>query len=202
MEAQADLELLPKEADALLRVAYGSIRHALAHRLPLPLTLAQFAPRLVAPGACFVSLHHSGELRGCIGTLVADRALVEQVSHSACAAALRDWRFAPLAARELAGLAVDVHVLGAFRALDFAAPSALYAQLRPGVDGLVLEQGDRQAVFLPAMWKDFPDPEEFVRRLLHKGGMPSWNGLRARRFSAVELHAEAEPCLAAAPGGS
>ena len=63
----------------------------------------------------------------------------------------------------------------------------LIAHLRPGVDGLVLADGLHSAVFIPAMWEQIPDVNEFIDHLLIKGrfartGWPA--GMRAERFTA------------------
>jgi MEMO1 family protein len=61
----------------------------------------------------FVSLHRSGRLRGCIGTIQpAQPNLAEEVIHNAISAATHDPRFSPLRADELADLDVKVDVLG------------------------------------------------------------------------------------------
>jgi len=59
--------------------------------------------------------------------------------------------------------------------------------LRPGIDGLILEDGPHRATFLPGVWEQLPEPEDFLSRLLHKAGLPAghWSGtLRARRYGA------------------
>jgi AmmeMemoRadiSam system protein A len=60
----------------------------------------------------FVTLHHHGELRGCIGTIQPTQAnLAEEVIANAIAAASRDPRFPPVGRHELADLDVKVDVL-------------------------------------------------------------------------------------------
>jgi AMMECR1 domain-containing protein len=69
--------------------------------------------------------------------------------------------------------------------------------LRPGVDGLVIADGPRQAVFLPAVWDQLPGRAEFLDRLQLKAGMRprSWpGGMRAWRFTATKYRRLAAPC--------
>ncbi len=66
------------------------------------------APWLMELGATFVTLTQQGRLRGCIGSLQAHRALLEDVRQNAVAAAFRDPRFEPLIAEELAVTQVEV----------------------------------------------------------------------------------------------
>ena len=46
------------------------------------------------------------------------------------------------------------------------------ARLRPGVDGVVLELGERRATFLPQVWAKVPIPAAFLAHLKAKAGLP------------------------------
>jgi AMMECR1 domain-containing protein len=66
------------------------------------------------------------------------------------------------------------------------------ARLRPGLDGLSVEDGTKRALFLPAVWDLLPDPETFIRHLMEKAGLPPnhWSAtLRLKRFSSRSLSA-------------
>ena len=45
------------------------------------------------------------------------------------------------------------------------------AHLVPGTDGVIADWGGRRATFLPQVWQQLPDPEEFLRALLRKAGL-------------------------------
>jgi AmmeMemoRadiSam system protein B/AmmeMemoRadiSam system protein A len=146
------------------------------------------APWLQAPAACFVSLHTaSGALRGCIGTLEARRPLAQAVAEQAVAAALHDPRFAPVDADELPELRIAVSVLGPPQPLEAADEDALFAALRPGLDGLTLHAGTRRATFLPQVWRALPEPRHFVAELRAKAGLApnaAHSTLRYERYTA------------------
>ena len=154
---------------ALLAIA----RNAIAARFGIP--AAAFTPlaELAQPGATFVTLTQNGQLRGCIGSLEAYRALADDVAENALAAAFRDPRFAPLESDELALTRVEVSLLAAARAIDFADEDDAIAQLRPGVDGLILSYGSRRATFLPQVWETLPEAPRFVAQLKLKAGLPA-----------------------------
>ena len=133
---------------------------------------AGFAAELRELRASFVTLERCGALRGCIGTIEAHRALVVDVAENAFAAAFSDPRFAPLARHELADLEVRVSLLSPLERLAAVSEAALLAQLRPGIDGLVLRVGATRATFLPAVWEDLPEPTAFLRALLRKAELP------------------------------
>lgn len=127
--------------------------------------------RFDAPGASFVTLQQDGRLRGCIGTLLAHRALGLDVAANACAAALRDPRFAPLAVHELTRTEVEVSVLTAPSAMAFTREDDLLRQLRVGRDGLIVEHQGRRATYLPSVWQQLSEPRDFVRQLRRKAGI-------------------------------
>jgi AmmeMemoRadiSam system protein A len=164
-------ELDPQARRALLEVARRSIERGLAGE-SLRVACAGYAAALRERRASFVTLRRAGELRGCIGALEPTRALVEDVAHHAHAAAFRDPRFAPLQEVELAGLHIHVSLPGPLQRVSIASRRQLLERLRPGIDGLVLAQGARRGVFLPAVWEALPEPEEFVRQLELKAGLP------------------------------
>jgi uncharacterized protein len=169
----------------LLDLAWGSIRRGLAVGAPLCVDPADFPDTLSAPAACFVTLHRLGSLRGCIGHLTACQPLVVDVAENAFAAAFRDPRFEPLQPRELEGLVLAISVMTAPEPMRFQDESDLIAQLRPGFDGLILEDGGARGTFLPAVWESLPEPRRFLSELKRKAGLPGnhWSGrLRVSRY--------------------
>ncbi len=141
---------------------------------------------LRSPGASFVTLTQRGQLRGCIGSLEARRALYTDVQANAVAAALRDPRFPPLAAAELRITRVEVSLLSATEPLAFDNEADALAQLRPGVDGVLLEYGSLRSTFLPQVWDQLPEPKDFMSQLKRKAGLPGdfWHKrLRLQRYT-------------------
>jgi len=156
----------------LLDTAEAAIRNGLAHgRPPAPMTKEAPAP-LHEPGASFVTLTRNGELRGCIGTLEAVRPLLADVAQNAYAAAFEDPRFPPLTEEELPGLTLQISLLSAPRPLHFRSEEELLMQLRPGIDGLILQDRGRRGTFLPTVWESLPDRKEFLAHLKMKAGLP------------------------------
>lgn len=147
-------------------------------------------PWLRAPGAVFVTLTQHGELRGCIGSLEAHRPLIEDVRGNARAAAFSDPRFPPLEAEELARTRVEVSILTPPEPLPVRDEADLLAQLRPGVDGVILEYGWHRATFLPQVWEQLPDPRQFMAQLKRKAGLDPdfWaQGVRVARYGVEKF---------------
>lgn len=146
------------------------------------------------PGATFVTLTLDNQLRGCIGSLEAYRPLGDDVRHNAVAAAFHDPRFDPLTAQEFADTTVEVSLLSAAQPLRFSSEGDALAQLRPGMDGLILEFGRHRGTFLPQVWEQLPAPNAFMTHLKNKAGLPHdfWSdGIRLSRYT-VQKWAEGE----------
>ena len=183
-ESFSDSDETAPARPALLDVAWRSIECGVESGRALEVDLNDFPPELCREAATFVTLHRCDQLRGCVGSLVANRPLVSDVAHSAFKAAFRDGRFSALQAAEFDGLEVHISVLSPLEPLSSKNEASLLEQIRPGVDGLVLRDGPRQGTFLPAVWESIPDPMEFLRALKSKAGLPAdawsadWDVLR------------------------
>ena len=93
--------------DDLGRQLIAVARRAIAEEFRTGLATPIIDAALRAPGATFVTLFCSGELRGCIGSLKATRPVGLDVRETALAAAFRDPRFAPLTATEFATTSIE-----------------------------------------------------------------------------------------------
>lgn len=170
---------------ALIATARGAIASAFGR----PEARVRTHPALDAPGATFVTLTKEGELRGCIGSLVARRPLAVDVRENALAAAFCDPRFPRLSVFELDVTSVEVSLLAPPVAVEVDGEDDLLARLEPGVDGIVLEAGARRATFLPQVWESLPDPRAFVRALKRKAGLPEdfWSrDVRVSRYTVAK----------------
>jgi len=147
-------------------------RAAIASELGVNHAAPDDSPWRRQSGACFITLTTAGRLRGCIGTLRAHRALMEDVKANAVAAAFRDPRFKPLPVTEFPGISVEVSVLSALEEMNVADEKDAIQQLRPGVDGIVFQYGHHSGTFLPQVWESFKDPAEFLSHLRYKAGLP------------------------------
>jgi AmmeMemoRadiSam system protein A len=171
------------------RATPRAIEFGLREARGLPLDPESLPPAWREPRATFVTLRRGGQLRGCTGSLEARQPLACDVAHNAYRSAFADPRFPPLQPGELADLDVSVSVLGPLEPLGARSEEELVAQLRPGLDGLVLSEGPRSATFLPAVWDSLPDPRDFLDALRRKAGLPPgyWSStLRFERYAVEE----------------
>lgn len=165
--------LLDTHGETLLHLAAASIEHGLARGTPLPVNPADHPQALRGNGACFVTLKRNGRLRGCVGSPRAYRPLVEDIADNGFAAAFRDSRFPKLGTDEKQELSLSVSVLSPPVEMTFADEADLLGQLRPVVDGLIIESNGHRALFLPQVWETLPRPQAFLAQLKVKAGLDS-----------------------------
>ena len=125
--------------------------------------------------ACFVSLkipdsspNQLLQLRGCIGNLQVNGSLYQRLCRNAYLAAFKDSRFPPLSAAEFAQVIIEISILSTPESIEVTSQQQLLTQLKPGIDGLILRYQDKQATFLPSVWQQLPDPQQFVEQLKQK----------------------------------
>lgn len=179
-----------EQRQQLLAIARQSIQHGLQYGRPLSVNAQDYDLTLQQPGASFVTLNLHGQLRGCIGSLEARRPLAVDVAENAYAAAFRDPRFPPLSDSEFPQLEYHISLLNPAEPMQFTSEPDLLAQLRPHVDGLILEDRGHRGTFLPAVWESLPEPEQFWQHLKLKAGLPAdyWSdSLKVSRYTVEEF---------------
>ncbi|GAB4339892.1 MAG: TIGR00296 family protein [Desulfobulbaceae bacterium] len=121
----------------------------------------------------FVTLTRHGQLRGCIGSLVAGESIIEGVRRHAVNAAFFDQRFSPVREDEVADLEIEISLLTDPQPLEYEDSEDLVRKLRPGIDGVILrDPAMGAATFLPQVWKQLPTAPLFLDHLCGKAGMP------------------------------
>jgi uncharacterized protein len=163
----------------LLALARQSIDQGLAELRWIAMPATDFAAPLKEARGSFVTLRIDKQLRGCCGTLIATRSVGEDVWRNAWASAFADPRFSPLEVDEWPDAHLHISVLSSLEPVVVGSEQELLEMLRPNIDGLVLERDQSRATFLPDVWEQIPEPQEFVRHLKQKAGWPanSWSPL-------------------------
>ena len=167
-------------------LAKASIEHGLKYGRPLQTDLTAMADELTVQRATFVTLEKNGQLRGCIGMLEASRPLAEDIAENSYAAAFSDPRFPPLNESEMDDLSIYLSILSPPEIMACQSEEELIQQLRPGIDGLILDDGYHRATFLPSVWESLSKPTDFIHHLKMKAGLQTnhWSQeLRAYRYT-------------------
>ena len=180
-----DTSLSSEEKSYLLRLARQAVLAAAEHKPAPQLDPREITPLLAAPGASFVTLTRRGSLRGCIGALQAYQPLAEDVREHAAAAAVDDPRFPPVRSVEVPELHIEISRLTDPQPLAYQNPDDLPTLIRPMVDGVILRDGSRRATFLPQVWKQIPQAEDFLAQLCRKMGAPGELWRRQRLDAAI-----------------
>ena len=193
MEYADSARLAEGDRARLLDAARASLAFGADKGRPMRAGLdADLPPALRAMRASFVTLRVGGRLRGCRGSMAAREPLLLDVVANAYRAGFEDPRFGQLRVDELADAALGVAVLSTPRPIPCADENELLRQLRPDVDGLVLQEGEKRGLFLPGVWASVPEPARFVRQLKRKAGLAAdhWPAdTRAFRFTAESFSA-------------
>jgi len=158
---------------ALLDIARASIASGLRTGEPVAVDPGAYPAELGVWRASFVTLRRASELRGCIGGLVASRPLIVDVAQHAFGAAFRDHRFPPVEPDELEVIDIHISILSPLEPLVVGDEAELLARIRPGIDGLVVQDGNLRGTFLPAVWESLCDPFRFWCELKRKAGLPA-----------------------------
>jgi uncharacterized protein len=172
MARSSCIELSAAEREPLLQIARKSVHSGVDSSVSFTLALQDLPQALRVKRAVFVTLSSGGTLRGCIGSLEASQPLARAVAEAAHGAAFRDPRFAPLQAHELDHISIEISVLSAMEPMPVSSRAELLAALQPARDGLLLQEGQHRATFLPHVWRQLPDPDIFFNHLLTKAGLP------------------------------
>ena len=156
-------------SDFVIDVCKKSIQAGFDKKIPsfekIPVVFEQ-------PGACFVTLEKHEGLRGCIGSIIAHKTLIDDLVHNAQNSAFSDPRFQPLRQDELDELSIDVSLLSTPEKMEFEDEADLINQIRPFVDGIIIKDKGYQAVYLPSVWEQLPEKSLFLNSLKIKAGMP------------------------------
>ena len=137
---------------------------------------------LARSGGAFVTLHKRGDLRGCIGHIVASEPLGQVIPRIAAAASRSDARFPPVTPDELEEIDLEISLLGPL--IPIAGPHDIVV----GRDGLVVERGCQRGLLLPQVATEWGwDAETFLAHTCQKAGLrrDAWKtGATIWRFEA------------------
>jgi AmmeMemoRadiSam system protein B/AmmeMemoRadiSam system protein A len=178
----------PEMGGRLVYLARAALRSELWNRDDLERALLEWpqGPDQERVQGVFVTLYRTdpdgirrhGRLRGCIGQPEPRFPLYYGTVRAAVDAAFHDARFDPVTALELDQLEVEVTVLSRRR------PVESWRDIQVGTHGIVLEKGDKAALFLPQVATQYGwSIEETLTALARKAGLPRDGWKEGARFS-------------------
>lgn len=177
-------ELIKRKSkeDAFVKLARYSLETFVkTHK---PATLPDDLPEELTnrQAGAFVSLHKDGNLRGCIGTILATKnTLAEEILENAISACSRDPRFEPVTVDELDDIEYSVDVLGE--------PERIFdvKQLDVKRYGVIVENGTRRGLLLPDL-EGIDTVEEQIAIAKRKAGIRTDEKVALWRFEVIRHH--------------
>ncbi len=171
-------EFSNEERALLLQLAHDSITSTLEGRT---ISLDPPSTHLAEPRGVFTSIYLCGELRGCVGYVLANYPVYRAVAETARAAAFEDDRFPPVAGEEAARLEIQLSVL--------TPPRPVRAEeIEVGRHGLHISWHGRRGLLLPQVPLEHGwDRQTFLEQTCRKAGLPpdAWQkGASLEAFSA------------------
>jgi len=158
--------------EQILNLAKTAIESYLSDKqMPLIDDLTLQYPYFSKMSASFVTLKINGNLRGCIGSLIAHRTLYDDLISNAVGAAFKDPRFKPLSLEEFQDIEVEVSLLSEPVIVNYTNIEDLKSKIEIGVDGIILKKDRHQATFLPQVWEEINDFDLFFLHLCNKAGL-------------------------------
>lgn len=169
------------EKARLLTIARESIAQYLEEAALPHFTITE--ANLLRKSGAFVTLEQGGELRGCIGHILAQQPLHTTVQRAAVNAATEDSRFPPLSLEELEEISIEISVLSPLkRVTDIE-------EIEMGKHGLVIVAEGKSGLLLPQVAnQEGWSREEFLQAVCRKAGLPedAWRqGAGLYTFTAI-----------------
>ena len=168
--------------DAFVKLARYSLENFVKTHEPAELPENLPAELLNRQAGAFVSLHKNGNLRGCIGTIMAtQKNLAEEILQNAISACSRDPRFDPVTIDELDEIEYSVDVLGE--------PERIFDVKDLDVKryGVIVENGMRRGLLLPDL-EGVDTVAEQIAIAKRKAGIRPDEKVTLWRFEVIRHH--------------
>jgi hypothetical protein len=169
--------LSSKQRERLLKIARESLELYINKGKRLDIEVDD--PQLRRVQGAFVTLTKDGQLRGCIGRIIADKPLCEVVRDMAIEAAVGDPRFDRVAREELSEIEIEISVLSPLEKISDV------NRIEVGKHGIILRRGFRSGLLLPQVATQYGwDRETFLTQTCYKAGLP----VDAWKDSSTEIY--------------
>jgi AmmeMemoRadiSam system protein A len=172
--------LTTEEKENLLKIARKEIELKLFGKSSIEVT--EDFPIFSQKRGAFVTLHKNGDLKGCIGHILAYDSLIDTIKEMAYAAAFKDPRFPSLSREEYPDIDIEISVLSPLNEVHS------YKDVVAGKHGIIISKGIYKGVLLPQVATEHGfDSETFVSQGCLKAGLKRdeyKNGVKIEVFSA------------------
>jgi MEMO1 family protein len=175
--------LAKADKDFLLNLARETIEYAFKNNGKMLLIDENTVPdNLKEKRGVFVTLNENNSLRGCIGYIEPVEKLYKAVQLNAISASFHDTRFNPLVIDELKSVKIEISILTIPQETEFK-------NIKKNIDGVVLSQGRYGATYLPQVWENVKNSDEFFGSLCQKAGL-EWDCYKNKETKFSTYQAE------------
>jgi AmmeMemoRadiSam system protein A len=171
MDNNQNQQIQDNDRQFLLKLARKTIRQQSKNDIITPQEIDQLSSVLKENRGCFVTLTINHNLRGCIGYILPIAPLYKAVIDNAYNAAFSDPRFPPVSDNEVDKLQFEISVLSVPKKLEYTDKNDLLKKLVPSKDGVIIKKGFYTSTFLPQVWDQLPEKEDFLGHLCLKAGL-------------------------------
>ena len=174
----------------LIRAAENALARAIEKKKRYTPSRQEYSDTLFDRGAVFVNISREGGSGILKGSLNRQRGTVFNLADSVFAATAENKDFADITTDDLPDFEIKIELLTGFMPVSYENEADLLDKLQPGIDGIIIRSGDRQALLLPSEWKDYEDKQAFLNSLKLKAGLnPGYwsNKIKVYRFYTVEI---------------
>ena len=173
----------------LLDVISASINDALLHDKKFKPSRKKYNDSLFNKGAVFVDAIQDGKVIAQEGSLIPEKAVALDIAQNIYKVFKNNSNV--INQQNIKILKIKVYILTSYEAVKYSSELDLLKKLTQNIDGVVIRDGDRQAVFLPSEWKNASSKEEFLKNLKLKAGLSPiyWsNDIKIYKFRTVEVN--------------
>lgn len=155
----------------LLAIARSAVEQYVRNGTVPVLDSARYSDALKTGCGAFVTLNEDHSLRGCIGHFGSDEPLFRVVQEMAIAAATHDYRFQPVAERELGKIDFEISVLTPMRRIHSI------DEIELGKHGIYIKKGASGGTFLPQVATETGwSKQEFLGHCAQDKAGIGWDG--------------------------
>lgn len=167
-----------KNESVYVRLARESLEYYLTNRKYIQIPDYATEEMINERRGAFVSLKKSGELRGCIGTILpTTKNVAQEIIRNAVEAGEHDPRFYPVDLKELRDISISVDVLT-------TPVPAKREELDPKRYGVIVRKGGRSGLLLPDL-EGVNTVEEQLGIALRKGGISENENYEIEKFEVI-----------------
>ena len=172
-------------------IAHTAFEKATSGRREFSPSRRSFPEDVFNRGASYVYIFKDDKQIGFSGNILPNMSVAQSIASNAYNAARNLTPRAP--AEEINRISLKIYLLSNFEAIKYKGEHDLLQKIQKEKDGLVIQDGNRQGVFLPFMWQQAADERDFLRKLKVSAGLnPNyWNSrIKVYRFRTVEVKYE------------